>query len=108
MADYYQLSVGNRDVWYKIYITKMQLAQFFSVFVLIFVWANMSVEGLALSPQFPFLTYSASSCAGDPAIVYASQAVNVSFLVLFTNFFYQTYVEKAKRKRKQRAPKKQE
>ena len=63
--------------WWKKHLTSLQLLQFFSVLILIFVWFYACSTG-------PF------------NVVVFSQAVNIIFLVLFTNFYLQTYVWKTR------------
>lgn len=92
---YFASSVWGSKPWYRRYITQMQIAQFFSVFALIFVFAYFYVQSpISVVPRddsfLPALEF-VRGCQGDAWTVAFAQLVNVSFLVLFINFYLHTY-----------------
>jgi fatty acid elongase 3 len=96
---------GYQPPWKRL-ITTAQIAQFFTVFFTITVFClfyvgagwngviwmthTLSLFGTSVSFPLPYLSFP-PQCAGDQLVVFGSQAVNVSFLVLFINFYIQTY-----------------
>jgi len=81
---YVQTALGHQP-WYKRYITQMQLMQFGISFLLtlpVFL-------GLTLGEMDGEYTII-SSCTGVEALCF-TMAANISFLVLFSRFYYSTY-----------------
>mmetsp|Transcript_34300 Transcript_34300/g.84125 ORF Transcript_34300/g.84125 Transcript_34300/m.84125 type:complete len:278 (-) Transcript_34300:238-1071(-) len=78
---YYLQTVLQRRVWWKKYLTSLQIAQFISgaIWVLIFLGLRANGHG----------------CQGNVLSAAFSFAVNLSFIVLFANFFRSTYKPKA-------------
>ena len=113
MYSYYFLSqLCGYQPWWKRYITQGQLLQFFSVFLLIFVfvhYASLGHSGLYLrafvedllgwvpyssvssSASLEFVAEHGGRCVGHPFAVIFAQAVNISFLFLFSMFYIDTY-----------------
>jgi len=76
---YYYLAVSfNKDLWWKKYITTMQIIQFF----------------LDLSMGIPFYYNKLvleKDCSGATSVLFTSNVVLISFVILFINFFQKTY-----------------
>jgi fatty acid elongase 3 len=90
MYYYFSISALGRSVWWKKYLTAGQLVQFSTVFLVCQAWIVNSLQGDDVrwyNPIGAFTSHSSSRCAGKAWTVYASQAVNVSFLLLFGAFF---------------------
>ena len=112
MYYYYAILSLGYTVWWKKYVTTMQLIQFISVFVVICIWFWRSVSHYSLqlaidydrtrhvSMFVPSIRFQqgkiANDCAGTLGIGFVSQIVNVSFLVLFALFYARTYNRKSK------------
>eukprot|EP01118_Nematostelium_gracile_P018555 TRINITY_DN826_c0_g1_i4.p1 TRINITY_DN826_c0_g1~~TRINITY_DN826_c0_g1_i4.p1 ORF type:complete len:187 (+),score=15.11 TRINITY_DN826_c0_g1_i4:109-669(+) len=78
MYYYYACSSLGIEIWWKKYITQIQIIQFISSFIL----------------SFPYIYYSYSmECEGWSAFMF-SLFVNSSFLFLFVQFFKSTYTNK--------------
>jgi len=80
MYYYFGVSVLGVNVWWKKYITLMQISQFI---------ADLVGNSIAF-----YYYYSGYNCASTPSSVLFGQAVILSFLVLFINFYRHTYNEK--------------
>jgi len=81
MYYYYLQTSLNKKVWWKKYITVGQLVQFFSGLLVV---------------QFWFYLRESHQCKGSYPIAVISNGVNISFILLFGNFFQITYKEKSK------------
>jgi len=86
MYYYYAISVLGISVWWKKYITKMQISQF--VF-------DLGLNFTAYGYRFYGETYSNITCSGDWIPWLFGQYVLLSFLVLFAIFYRETYEKKA-------------
>jgi len=83
---YYYLAVSfNSDLWWKKYLTTMQIVQF-------------CVDIVACIPFFYNELVLGIDCSGTSQILGFSNAVLVSFLILFINFFMHAYKPKEKTK----------
>jgi len=83
---YYFLAVSlNADVWWKKYLTTMQITQF-------------CIDLLATIPFFYDELVLGKDCSGKWQILAFSNSVLISFLILFINFFRHTYVKENKSK----------
>eukprot|EP01104_Vermistella_antarctica_P008502 TRINITY_DN212_c0_g4_i1.p1 TRINITY_DN212_c0_g4~~TRINITY_DN212_c0_g4_i1.p1 ORF type:complete len:318 (+),score=104.90 TRINITY_DN212_c0_g4_i1:140-955(+) len=80
MYYYYFLAVLGKTVWWKKYITKMQIIQFV---------ADLSLNNLYLYYTFAFP--DSKACSGGITGYYAGQAILLSYLVLFVQFYQRTY-----------------
>jgi len=78
MYYYYYLMEKGVQVWWKKYITKIQIIQFVVDMSLHFMWYYYSqIEG--------------HTCAGDLYIYHFGNFVIMSFLLLFIKFYYDSY-----------------
>jgi len=77
MYYYYFVATMNIHPWWKKYITSGQIVQF--------------VVGLAIASSHFVFYYTSGNCAGNIKMAWFSQAVTTSFLLLFINFYIQTY-----------------
>ena len=92
-------------IWWKIYLTQMQIMQFISVFVSLFVLSYLCItdngeylpNGISYEAVNKWLYQDTPQCSSPFWITVSGQLLNISFLVLFTNFFIQSYVKKQKR-----------
>lgn len=76
---YYYLAVSfNSDLWWKKYLTTMQITQF-------------AVDVLAGIPFFYAIFAEKRQCTGNPYILLFTDAVLISFLILFVNFYRHAY-----------------
>ena len=74
---FYQTSQGVKNIWWKPYLTIMQMIQFGINGAGIWLW---------------FYWHSIYGCCGDNTTVYLVLFANVSFLVLFANNFVHNYM----------------
>ena len=80
MYSYYLATLfGHRLPRIKPWITRLQLIQF--------------AAGLAYSAAFSWLKFSGAGCTGSWATMAFSNAVNISFMVLFTQFYRTNYIK---------------
>jgi len=78
MYYYYFVATMNVHPWWKRYITSGQIVQF--------------IVGLAVGCVHLYLYWSSNGdCGGDIKMALFSQTVAFSFLLLFINFYWQTY-----------------
>lgn len=85
MYYYYFLSEHGIQVWWKRYITKVQIVQFVVDITAHFIW----------------LYYKGScNCSGEMWVYYFGQFVIGSFLLLFIKFYYDSYKRAAAAKKK--------
>jgi len=76
---YYFLAVSfNSDVWWKKYLTTMQIVQF-------------CIDLIAGIPFYYHEFVLGKECSGSALILAGSHGVLLSFLILFINFFQKTY-----------------
>ncbi len=101
MYYYYAAALLGRKVWWKRYLTLLQLLQFSTVFVQIFRWLKMSLDGDFFSGSLDD-KIGRSRCAGHLLTVVAAQLVNISYLALFANFYRQTYNRKNTQQKRKR------
>jgi len=79
---YYYLAVSfNTDVWWKKYLTTMQITQF-------------CIDLVALIPFFYNELVLGIDCSGRWQVLAFSHGILLSFLILFINFYMKTYKEK--------------
>lgn len=83
MYTYYALAADGRHVWWKKYITMMQLGQFISELVLI-IPVSVAYKHIA-----------GYDCSGSGAYTILATGILGSFLVLFLRFFSKTYKQKS-------------
>jgi len=81
---YYYLAVSfNSDLWWKKYLTTMQIAQF-------------CVDIVLTLPYYYYEFVLGIDCHGHSSVLLFSNAVLICFLILFVNFFYHTYKKNPK------------
>jgi hypothetical protein len=85
MYFYYAMSSLGYDVWWKKYITLFQILQFVT---------DLSVNSIGF--YYHFTTNHA--CSGSLESWLFGQAILLSFLLLFINFFFSTYKKKGSEK----------
>jgi len=79
MYYYYMITTLGYTVWWKQYLTMMQIVQFF--FDLFVTW-----------PHLLFLrAFNIHECRGSMNTVYFGQTVGISFVYLFTEFYVKSY-----------------
>eukprot|EP01089_Gocevia_fonbrunei_P012068 TRINITY_DN2758_c0_g1_i1.p1 TRINITY_DN2758_c0_g1~~TRINITY_DN2758_c0_g1_i1.p1 ORF type:complete len:268 (-),score=10.96 TRINITY_DN2758_c0_g1_i1:25-828(-) len=79
MYYYYMIRTMGHDVWWKKYLTQLQIIQFF--FDMLSTWpALIMMKGFGLW-----------QCQGQLWTVIFGQLVGLSFIFLFTSFYLQTY-----------------
>jgi len=101
---YFAVKAYGYRPWWRVHITQGQIAQFFSVFFLIWVFVYKYIQSPPVFGPVPdgaFLptVHFDKGCTGDFWTIAFAQFVNITFLVLFINFYIQTY-KKAKAKSK--------
>jgi len=98
---YFSSSAFDHRPWWKRYLTSVQILQFFSVFVCIWWFCYYYVLDVphlrwhtgthaSLVDYLPSLEFR-RGCKGAPWVIAFAQSVNVSFLLLFINFYFQSY-----------------
>ena len=93
-------------IWWKIYLTQMQIIQFMSVFINLFVLYYLCVsekdsylpQDISYQAFKSWLYQETPQCSSPFWITASAQFVNISFLTLFINFFIQSYLKKPKKK----------
>eukprot|EP01105_Mastigella_eilhardi_P024948 TRINITY_DN662_c2_g1_i1.p2 TRINITY_DN662_c2_g1~~TRINITY_DN662_c2_g1_i1.p2 ORF type:complete len:265 (-),score=80.14 TRINITY_DN662_c2_g1_i1:24-818(-) len=85
MYSYYVMAqLLNYQPWWKIYITSTQILQFFTVLLTICFWFATMAAGI----MHDHATWR---------VMLISQAVNLTFLYLFVDFYRREYIQKRKR-----------
>jgi hypothetical protein len=85
MYYYYLTQTLGGDVWWKKHLTSAQITQFI-------------LDLILLQGYWYYQSYLGFQCIGDLRIIMFADTVLLSFLVLFINFFLQTY-KKGKKER---------
>ncbi|PSS06681.1 hypothetical protein M430DRAFT_54491 [Amorphotheca resinae ATCC 22711] len=94
---YFQSARGVR-IWWKEWITRLQIAQF--VLDLGFVYfASWDYFTSTYAPHLPHV----GTCAGEPFAAIAGDVILSSYLVLFISFYIATYKNMGKKDKTQRA-----
>jgi fatty acid elongase 3 len=87
---YFQTTLGNR-VWWKKYLTALQIIQF---------CAGMASCALYIALKSGAVSFGqAEICGGNYGTAALSVGVNCSFLLMFSSFFRKTYAKQAAAKR---------
>jgi len=101
MYYYYAASIWGYKFWWKRYLTGMQLTQFYSVFINIWIFLYVCISysnnwkwSDLLNMSKPWYHVN-GYCTGDLRIVIFSQLVNMSFIALFLDFYIKSYKNKA-------------
>ena len=101
MYYYYFVATYGKRPWWRKYLTTLQLIQFFTVFFFIFYWLFTCLNiknGDWINYDY---LYGDVSCSGNytkPWVIIISQGVNITFLALFGNFYYQQYTKPTKKR----------
>ncbi|KAI9573396.1 GNS1/SUR4 membrane protein [Boletus coccyginus] len=88
---YYYAAAGGAKLWWKQYLTTMQIAQFM---VILGAAAFASYQYAAYN-WFPGYLPHMGGCAGTPTAGIVGGGIIFSYLLLFLDFFYETYLRKA-------------
>jgi len=83
MYYYYGMSNLGYDIWWKKYITKLQIVQFI---------ADISANSIGF-----YYHYTGNSCSGSLGSWWFGQAILISFLLLFIAFYRTAYEKKPAR-----------
>jgi fatty acid elongase 3 len=94
MYYYYYATAGGAKIWWKKYLTSMQITQFI---IDLFIVYFGTYQHFAHS-RFPHLPHIAN-CAGTETAALFGCGLLSSYLVLFINFYIQTYQKPAKGKK---------
>ncbi|KAF8140257.1 GNS1/SUR4 membrane protein [Boletus edulis] len=94
MYYYYYATAGGAKIWWKKYLTSLQITQFI---IDLFIVYFGTYQHFAHS-RFPNLPHVAN-CAGTETAALLGCALLSSYLVLFINFYIQTYQKPAKGKK---------
>lgn len=91
MYYYYYATAGGAKIWWKKYLTTMQIVQFIlDLFIVYFgTWQHFAH---AYRPDLPHV----GNCAGAESAALAGCALLTSYLGLFINFYFQTYKKPVK------------
>ncbi|CZS96987.1 probable fatty acid elongase (FEN1) [Rhynchosporium agropyri] len=89
---YYFQSARGIKIWWKEWITRLQITQF--VIALGFVY--FASYTYFTSQYFPWMP-NAGNCAGEEFAAFSGMAVISSYLVLFISFYFATYKKDGKR-----------
>jgi len=88
---YLQSTMGNR-VWWKRYLTSLQIVQFCSGMIICILYSLLKYRVIDVG--------QAKDCGGNIATAISSVAVNCTFLGLFALFYVRNYVKKSEGKKK--------
>ncbi|KAI0793511.1 GNS1/SUR4 membrane protein [Abortiporus biennis] len=94
MYYYYYATAGGARIWWKKYLTTMQITQFVIDLVAVY-FGTYSYYAANYFPNLPTL----GSCAGTETAALFGCGLLSSYLVLFINFYIQTYKKPAKGKK---------
>ncbi|KAL4076420.1 GNS1/SUR4 membrane protein [Scleroderma citrinum] len=89
MYYYYFATAGGAKFWWKQHLTTLQIVQF----ILILAAAAFAAWNIVAYNWLPMVPHY-GNCAGDLPIGLTGIAVIASYLLLFVNFFNQTYIKK--------------
>jgi len=101
MYYYYAASIWGYKPWWKRYLTSMQLTQFYSVFINIWLFLYVSMQYSSFWKFSDLFDISKGwntvngYCAGDLRSAIISQLVNITFIALFRDFYRKNYKEKS-------------
>ncbi|QRV76705.1 fatty acid elongase [Ceratobasidium sp. AG-Ba] len=95
MYYYYWATAGGRKIWWKKYLTTMQITQFIIDLVAVY-FASYSYFSATYWPHLP----SMGTCSGTEGAALFGCALLTSYLFLFIDFYIRTYKAPASRGRK--------
>ncbi|KAF8546596.1 GNS1/SUR4 membrane protein, partial [Imleria badia] len=87
MYYYYFAAAGGAKLWWKKYLTTMQIGQF----VVILASAAFASYQYAAYNWFPQYLPHMGGCSGTPTAGIVGAGIIFSYLLLFLDFFYETY-----------------
>eukprot|EP01114_Cavostelium_apophysatum_P019906 TRINITY_DN653_c0_g1_i1.p1 TRINITY_DN653_c0_g1~~TRINITY_DN653_c0_g1_i1.p1 ORF type:complete len:295 (+),score=60.71 TRINITY_DN653_c0_g1_i1:151-1035(+) len=90
MYYYYSVSTLGYSPWWKKYLTGLQIYQFVSGVLYTWVFFFYYFQDIKITNEYPFVTFR-PGCTGELWAVVGMFAVNCSFLVLFSQFYVQSY-----------------
>jgi len=95
MYYYYAVSTIGYQPWWKKYLTVLQIYQFVSgvVYTSVYFYYYFQTFTLSWNSWIPIISYT-QGCTGDLWAILFMFAVNCSFLVLFSQFFANSYIRK--------------
>ncbi|KIJ61750.1 hypothetical protein HYDPIDRAFT_115567 [Hydnomerulius pinastri MD-312] len=91
MYYYYFATAGGAKLWWKKYLTTIQICQF----VIILAAAAFASYQYAAFNWFPTILPHIGNCTGTPTAGIVGGGIILSYLLLFINFFIQTYNKKS-------------
>ncbi|RUP44658.1 GNS1/SUR4 family-domain-containing protein [Jimgerdemannia flammicorona] len=91
MYYYYFRTASGARIWWKKYLTTMQIVQFIIDLVIIY-FCSYTYFAATYFPYFP----NAGTCAGTETSAIAGCSLLSSYLLLFINFYHQTYKAKTR------------
>ncbi|KAG6374223.1 GNS1/SUR4 membrane protein [Boletus reticuloceps] len=91
MYYYYYAAAGGAKLWWKKYLTTMQIAQF----LVILASAAFASYQYAAYNWFPMYLPHMGGCSGTPTAGIVGAGIISSYLLLFIEFFLETYLRKA-------------
>ncbi|KAG6842208.1 hypothetical protein C0991_000178 [Blastosporella zonata] len=87
MYYYYYATAGGAKIWWKKYLTTMQITQFVIDLVLVYFGTYSHFAATYFADTLPHV----GSCAGSQSAAVFGCALLTSYLGLFINFYFQTY-----------------
>jgi len=96
MYTYYFLQTLGYDVWWKRYLTSLQISQFVYGVTLTLLFLYYYLDFKVVDGVWQNVT----PCSGEPVHVTGMAFVNFSFLILFVKFYFDTYKSKPSSKSK--------
>ncbi|KAL4077430.1 GNS1/SUR4 membrane protein [Scleroderma citrinum] len=94
MYYYYFATAGGARFWWKRHLTTLQIIQF----IIILASAAFASYNYAAHNWWPVLPH-VGNCSGTPAAGIIGGSIVMSYLLLFVDFFYQTYMKNPQTKR---------
>ncbi|GLB36153.1 putative very-long-chain 3-oxoacyl-CoA synthase [Lyophyllum shimeji] len=91
MYYYYYATAGGARIWWKKYLTTMQITQFVIDLGLVYFGTYSHMAVAYFSETLPYI----DNCAGEEGAAIFGCALLTSYLVLFINFYFQTYKKPA-------------
>lgn len=93
MYYYYFRTATGAKIWWKKYLTSLQITQFVIDLVIIYAvtWSYFAFTYYPYLPNF-------GTCAGTESAAAFGCAILTSYLVLFINFYRMTYQKKQSKK----------
>lgn len=90
MYYYYAISLFYKNIWWKKYLTTMQITQFVIDCFAIYFASYVVFSDL----YFPSFKVVSASCSGAPYAAYFGCSLITSYLILFVQFYGKTYQQR--------------